>query len=191
MPGMENVPAHWASYVSVDDVDAACKTATQKGGKVMKEPMDLPNVGRMACIADPDGAVIWAYRASSHGDTPPHVPEHGEFCWETLLAKDLPRAKDFYKAVFGWKAQDQPMPVFTVDDSPQGMVADFQKAENMPAAWLTYVVVDKLAAARDKVTQLGGSILMRQFDVSGSGSYAVVSDPTGAVLGLFESAGRA
>lgn len=189
-PGVP-APPNWSSYVSVPDVDAACTTATKHGGSVMKDPMDIPKVGRMALIADPDNAMIWAYTSSDHGDSPPGMPATGEFCWETLVSADVARAKSFYGALFGWKAQDEPMPVFSVDGTQEGMVADFQKAQGMPAAWLTYVVVDKLADARDKVMQLGGSILMRQIDVPGVGSYAVVADPTGAALGLFESAARA
>jgi len=187
MPEMEGVPPHWASYVSVPDVDAACATAKAHGGQVPREPMDVPNVGRMAPVVDPDGAVIWPYRSSDElGDTPPGQPATGEFCWETLVTRDVARAKSFYGALFGWKAEDAPMPVFSVDGTPEGMVADFQKAETMPPAWLTYVVVDELAAARDRAAALGGTILVPQVDVPTVGSFALVADPTGAVLGLFE-----
>lgn len=185
MPGMEGVPPHWASYVSVPDVDAACKAAKDHGGHIPREPMDLPDVGRMAPIVDPDGAVIWAYRSSTHGDTPPGRPATGEFCWETLTTRDVARAKTFYGAVFGWKAKDAPMPVFSVDDTPEGMVADFQKVEGTPPAWITYVVVDNLAASRDRAAQLGGKVLVPNVDVPDVGSFALVADPTGAALGLF------
>jgi len=57
-----NVPAgtppHWGCYVTVDDVDASAKKAPSLGGKVLMPPMDIPTVGRMAVIQDPQGAVI-------------------------------------------------------------------------------------------------------------------------------------
>lgn len=51
-------PAHIALYVSVDDVDASCKQATELGASVVFGPYDIPNVGRMAVVSDPTGAAI-------------------------------------------------------------------------------------------------------------------------------------
>ena len=52
------VPPHWMSYIAVDDVDARTGKVAALGGKVMREPFDIPNVGRMSVIADPSGAVV-------------------------------------------------------------------------------------------------------------------------------------
>lgn len=51
-------PAHIAHYVSVDDVNASVEMASQLGGKVVFPPYDIPNVGRMAVIEDPTGAMV-------------------------------------------------------------------------------------------------------------------------------------
>ena len=51
-------PPHLMVYIAVDDVDAAAKKASEIGGTIKKEPMDIPNVGRMAIVADPAGAVF-------------------------------------------------------------------------------------------------------------------------------------
>jgi predicted enzyme related to lactoylglutathione lyase len=61
MAGM-NVPPHWAVYMSVDDVDARLEKVTANGGTIVVPPMDIPNVGRMSLIADPQGAHIWLYK---------------------------------------------------------------------------------------------------------------------------------
>ncbi|MBL1149006.1 MAG: VOC family protein [Armatimonadetes bacterium] len=63
-PEMPNVPPHWAIYMTVDDVDARLAKVTENGGTVVVPPMDIPNVGRMALIADPQGAHIWLYKHS-------------------------------------------------------------------------------------------------------------------------------
>jgi hypothetical protein len=55
-PGFDGMPEHWLSYVAVDDVDKRAKAATAAGGKVMREPWDVPGVGRMAIVAAPGGA---------------------------------------------------------------------------------------------------------------------------------------
>ena len=51
-------PPYWMSYVAVDDVDGAVAKVAGLGGAVLAAPFDIPNVGRMAVIQDPQGAVI-------------------------------------------------------------------------------------------------------------------------------------
>jgi len=55
-------PPHFMTYVAVDDVDANAKKAVELGGTLIREPMDVPNVGRMAIVQDPTGAVIATFR---------------------------------------------------------------------------------------------------------------------------------
>ncbi len=57
-PPMAGVPPNWCPYVTVNDVDATAKQAVAIGGKVLVGPMDIPTVGRMAVLQDPQGAVI-------------------------------------------------------------------------------------------------------------------------------------
>lgn len=66
-PEMKDVPPHWAVYMSVDDVDARLSKCTEMGAKIVVPPMDIPNVGRMALIQDPQGAHIWLYKDSMGG----------------------------------------------------------------------------------------------------------------------------
>lgn len=51
-------PPHWMAYIGVDDVDATCEKAKAAGGQVLNGPFDIPNVGRMAVLMDPQGAVV-------------------------------------------------------------------------------------------------------------------------------------
>lgn len=62
--GHGNVPPHWAVYMSVDDVDARIAKATSLGATLVVPAMDIPTVGRMALIADPQGAHIWLYKSA-------------------------------------------------------------------------------------------------------------------------------
>lgn len=57
-PACKDVPEHWLSYIAVDDVDARCKTAVAAGAKLMREPFDVPNVGRIAILQQPGGAAV-------------------------------------------------------------------------------------------------------------------------------------
>jgi predicted enzyme related to lactoylglutathione lyase len=61
---MPNVPPQWSVYLAVDDVDKRLKMAKDLGAKVVVEPMDIPSVGRMTLISDPQGAHIWLYKGA-------------------------------------------------------------------------------------------------------------------------------
>ncbi len=188
---MPDVPPNWMSYVSVEEVDAAVKAAKDGGGNVVMEPMDVADMMRLAVVSDPSGAVI-AMMHNNGGDPP--APEQlgpGRFCWETVSTKDVDAAKLFYGKVFGWQTEAGPgdVEVFTRESgNPSGQVADIQKAQGMPPFWLTYVVVEKLDAARQKAEKLGGKIVQPKIEVAGVGTIALLQDPQGAMLGLFEPA---
>ena len=180
-------PPHWMSYVSVDDVDAAAKRAGESGGTVAVPPTDIPNIGRFSVIGDPDSAFFTLFK-SAQGDPAPSMPGVGTFCWETLSTNDVEKAKDFYGKVVGWTVGAGPggnpnVPVFAAGDA---QVADVQKAQGVPPSWMTYVVVEKLEAANERATKLGGTIVMPLIEVPHVGRISLMRDPTGAHLGLFE-----
>jgi hypothetical protein len=57
-PDAKGMPPNWGCYVTVDNVDATCKRVEQLGGKIIMPVMEVPTVGRMAVIQDPQGAVL-------------------------------------------------------------------------------------------------------------------------------------
>lgn len=58
MPGMDDTPPHWFTYLAVDDVDAAVALTKAAGGQVLRDPWDVPGVGRIAIVTDPTGAPV-------------------------------------------------------------------------------------------------------------------------------------
>jgi predicted enzyme related to lactoylglutathione lyase len=54
----ESTPTHWQPYVAVDDPDATTAKAKELGGSALMEPTDVPNVGRLGVLADPQGATF-------------------------------------------------------------------------------------------------------------------------------------
>lgn len=65
-PHFDRVPEHWVPYIAVDDVDARLKKAIAAGAVAMREPFEVPGVGRIAIIKDPSGAVSgWMTPASA------------------------------------------------------------------------------------------------------------------------------
>lgn len=61
-PHNEGIPAHWATYISVDDVDARVEKCKGLGATLLAGPLDVPTVGRMALIQDPQGAAVWIFK---------------------------------------------------------------------------------------------------------------------------------
>jgi predicted enzyme related to lactoylglutathione lyase len=61
---MQGVPPHWSVYLSVPNVDESLAQCTANGATVVVQPMDVPTIGRMALIADPQGAHIWLFTPS-------------------------------------------------------------------------------------------------------------------------------
>lgn len=66
-PGEPLPPPHFLTYIAVDDVDDNAKRAIELGGTVIKGPLDIPNTGRMAVIADPSGAMFATFKMAEGG----------------------------------------------------------------------------------------------------------------------------
>lgn len=64
-PELTDVPAHWATYIGVDDVDARTEKCVALGATVLVPAMDIPTVGRMCLIQDPQGATFWLFKGDS------------------------------------------------------------------------------------------------------------------------------
>lgn len=187
-PGM---PAYWSGSVSVDDVDAVAGRASAAGGTVIVPPMDAGGMGRYAGFMDPQGAVVNAWKGNG-GDSPmPERPGVGMFCWEQLNTTAPADALAFYGKVFGWTNRPfeggGDMKVFEAGGA--GIASVMQNPPGVPAHWLSYVVVDKLASAYERVKQQGGKVMVERIDVPTVGTIGVIQDNVGAIIGVFEAPG--
>jgi predicted enzyme related to lactoylglutathione lyase len=185
----EDLPSAWSGYVSVPDVDAAARAAIDAGGRAVVGPMDVPGIGRVATLRDPEGAFFSVFRDHA-GDGPARdMPGLGEFCWDSLAVADGEAALAFYGAVVGWtrgKFGDAPGIFFGIPGSDL-VVADVDaRAPDAPASWTTHVVVGSLSEARARAESLGAHVLVPQIDVPTVGSMSIIADPWGAVISLFE-----
>ncbi len=182
------IPTAWSSYVLVDDVDAAARRCAAAGGRVLREPGDIPDVGRFAVLSDPWGAVVFPFRAAGSESPPPAMPPPvGTFCWETLVTPDPAKAIAFYGKVIGFGTGRTPSGEGTVLTAGDAMVADVQPARpGGPSYWATYVAVDGAEATRDRAVRLGGKVIVPRVDVPKVGVVSFVADPSGAAVGLFE-----
>src|SRR5208283_3109550 len=95
----------WLTYISTRDVDVATKIAVERGAKVLFEPHTLPDRGREAVFADPQGA-IFAALASSSGDPPEVLAAPGDWIWSSLITSDPKADAPFYQALFSYDVFD-------------------------------------------------------------------------------------
>ncbi len=195
-----SVPAHFATYVNVADVDTTTALAKVLGGTVITEPTNIPDVGRFAIIQDPTGGVLNLFKGCpTHGaSSTKSLPGH--FCWCELLTTDTKVAGDFYCALLGYSKVKTPMPsgeytMFTKPGSKDsfacGMTkldAPTDKKRPQRSHWLAIVCVPDVDKAVQVATREGGTVLHAPSDVPNYGRSAVIADPTGAALGLFTPA---
>jgi predicted enzyme related to lactoylglutathione lyase len=188
--GDDPSPDGWVGYVQVESVDDAAAKARSLGAQELVAPSDIPDVGRFALLADPQGAMITLFKPSKEDEPPTNPTPVEEFCWEQLNATDVAAAKAFYTAVMPWSVGSfLDNETFNAGDCP---VASMRATPpGVPAHWISHVVVDDLAGARARVTRNGGAVMMEEIPVAGVGSFAVVRDPAGAVICLFKGSSAA
>jgi predicted enzyme related to lactoylglutathione lyase len=183
-------PPNWMGHVQVSDVDAKAALVKKLGGKVFKEPSDIPTVGRFAIVADPQGAVISMFKPKDPM-TIHDTSKDGEFCWNELMTSDAAAAVKFYSEVFGWKVlQEMDMGpvgtyrVFGVGDKQLGGMMSTPKGAPLPPMWIYYVETSDLEGAIARATKKGAKVMNGPMDVPGGGRIAQLTDPQGAVFAL-------
>ena len=97
----QGVPPHWMLYIAVENADATAAKITTAGGTVIMPPFDVMDIGRMAVLRDPTGAVFSIWQARQHSGI--GASGDGTFCWADLNTTDPARAAKFYSEVFGWQ----------------------------------------------------------------------------------------
>ena len=108
-----------------------------------------------------------------------------------LMSNDVGKAKTFYGKLFDWQLDDMPMGgdmVYTMIKVGEGTGGGMMKnpIPGAPSAWMAYALVDDVRAATAKAKSLGGTVMKDVTEVMGAGTFSVITDPTGAVLGLWE-----
>jgi predicted enzyme related to lactoylglutathione lyase len=184
----------WLGYIHHPDIDGAVERINAAGGQVHMPAMDMPGVGRMAMVADPQGAQFYVMT--------PTPPEPGatsdvfdpvqaqHFRWNELWTTDQPAAVSLYTELFGW-TQEGAMPM-----GPMGDYLFIQKdgvgigaiGQAQPGGegsrWQHVAGVDDIDRACKAVTENGGIMLGEPMQIPGGEFSAYAHDPSGATIGL-------
>jgi len=187
-------PPSWVTYIGTPDVDETARQAVALGGKIMKQPADIPTIGRFAIIQDPQGAVFAAFTPvqAAPSTAPPTVDD---FSWHELATTDWRAALTFYQRLFGWEETN------SMDMGPEmgtyqmygwkgkaiGGMFNQSKQMSGPPFWLPYIKVADSKKVAGTVKTLAGKVLHGPTEVPGGDWIVQGMDLQGAVFAVHSS----
>ena len=119
----------------------------------------------------------------------------GTFSWADLATPDPDAAKGFYRSLFGWEAEDMPIPddgyysMQRIDGKNVAAIAPQPQAQRdagVPPLWQSYITVESADATAQRAGELGATVHAPPFDVMEAGRMAVIQDPQGAFFMIWE-----
>ncbi|MGI8508258.1 MAG: VOC family protein [Gemmatimonadaceae bacterium] len=182
----------WIGYIGVNNVDTYIELLQQLGGSVHRAAEDIPNVGRFAVVADPQGANFVLFQPSNAGQEAerPTPGTPGSPGWHDLIALDWQTDFTFYANMFGWTKSDVVdmgpngvYQVFACDSVPIGGMMNRMDPTQSPG-WFYYFNVEEIGAAVTRVKQHGGTITHGPAEVPGGQQIAHCLDPQGAIFAI-------
>lgn len=188
---MKDVPPNWASYISVTSADETVAKAQALGGNIIQGAFDVMEVGRMAVISDPTGAVFCIWQPKVHKG----VGVKGEpnsLTWNELLTTDTAKAGDFYTKLFGWVdnthgGQGHQYTEFMNGDTHAGGMMKIEPHMGpIPPNWGIYFAVEDVDAAAEKAKSLGANLIVPPMDIETVGRFSTIRDPQGAVFSIIK-----
>jgi len=208
LPEGQPAKAVWKTYIWVDSADETATRVRDAGGRVLTEPFEVMDAGRMAVLADREGAAFCAWQARQHRGARV-VNEPVSLNFNDLSTRDAQGAKAFYGAVFGWETLDlggaemwrlpgygefleRGDPGLRKRMAESGAPAGFEDvcaslnpiAEHegdAPSAWGVTFAVEDADATAERATELGGRVLAPPFDAPWV-RMTVIADPQGATF---------
>jgi len=199
--------AAWNTYISVASADDTAAKAGDAGGQVLAGPFDVIDAGRMAVLADPEGAAFRVWQAKNHQGAKV-VNEHGSLNFNGLATRDQHKAEAFYGAVFGWRVLALPSGLawtrpgygdhleerspglrqqMAQMGAPEGFIdvvatlSPISDDSDEPARWSVTFSVDDADAAASQAAALGGEVVTKPFDAPWTRS-TWLKDPQGATF---------
>lgn len=191
MPEGMNFPPHWGMYIGVPQLDEAVSAIERKGGSALSPVIDVPTVGRMRTMKDPQGALFSVYEPVSPPQAPETEPQPGDVSWHELYTTDAEGAMAFYTGLFKWQPTD------SMDMGAMGKYHMFGRAfplggmmkkpaemGHVPPHWGIYFRVPDVHAGGERVKANGGQVLNGPMEVPGGDWSVNCLDPQGATFSL-------
>jgi predicted enzyme related to lactoylglutathione lyase len=181
--------SQWVVLMSTDDIDKAVATVTAAGGTVFTPPTSLADRGRIAVVADPQGALFALLETRDGDPVDAGDPPVNGFLWNELWATDAGAAADFYRHLVGFDIEKKAVSginvyrFLTASGVPRAGILS-NPIEELPPLWTTYIRVEDPAAICARVEALGGRILLAPEARDLGGTVALIAGPSGAGIAL-------
>jgi predicted enzyme related to lactoylglutathione lyase len=185
----------WLGYIYVRDVDQSVAAIERAGGRALMPAFDIPNVGRIALVTDPQGAPFYVMKPIPPANDPNGQSDvfsptaEQRVGWNELSTSDPAAARIFYGEQFGWTSDDF-MPMGELgeyrffDHGGQRIGALAGTMQGQPPKWRYYFRVPSISKAKEVAEAKGGTIHMGPHQVP-TGDYILIgSDPQGAEFAL-------
>ena len=122
-----------------------------------------------------------------------HLP--GKFVWFEHLSADIPKARRFYDALFGWHTESIPMGpqrysmILNGDGTTSEGIGGYRNVEtSVRPTWMSYLSVSDVDATYAAALAAGASAVSAPADFGPFGRGATLTDPTGAAISIWKSA---
>lgn len=191
IPEGMSFPPHWGMYVGVPKLEDAVSQVERLGGGALSPVIDVPSVGRMRTMRDPQGSAFSVYEPASPPQQAEAEPQLGDVSWHELYATDAEAAMKFYTELFGWR------PTEAMDMGEMGKYHMFGRAfplggmmnkpkemAEVPNHWGLYFCVPDVHASAKLVEANGGKVLNGPMEVPGGDWIVNCLDPQGASFSL-------
>ncbi|MEJ7832706.1 MAG: VOC family protein [Nocardioides sp.] len=185
--GTSGGPNTWSVYLESNNAADTVEMAKANGGQAIVESMQVGDMGHMAVVADPSGAMVGIWQPlelrgiSARGEV-------GAPAWFELHTSDYAAALAFYKNVFGWHTHtvsDTPDFRYTTLGQDDGALAGVMDASgflgDQPSHWSFYVEVDDADASAARTGERGGAVVTAPEDTP-YGRLATLTDPCGVAF---------
>lgn len=189
LPGVSE--SMWLAAISVADLPASVRSARELGATIREDITNVPGWGRYALIQDPQGAPALLVRPARRlGDT----GGYGGWAWAELWSHDSGAAGAFYAGVIGYepgevRIGEQDYAVLRHGDAPRAGLMRLER-EEIAARWMPYIGVSDLRGTLVRVWAAGGEVLLEPAEVAsevgGAGRVALIADPGGAFVFLYQ-----
>ena len=189
-PGDSGSPDAWSTYLATADVEASVARATEAGARVLAPALAVGDLGSMAVLVDPAGAVVGLWQAGAHTGFGRH-DEPGSVVWAECHSKGFEASRQFYADVAGWSYEvlgdSDDFRYLTARVDGRDVAGLMDSARFLPDAvgshWAVYLGTEDVDAAQALAEEHGATVLMGATDTP-FGRIADLVDPTGAPIKL-------
>ena len=184
-------PPHWGMYVGVPKLEDSVARVEGLGGSALSPVIEVPSVGRMRTMKDPQGAAFSIYEPAQPPQEPEGEPQLGNVSWHELYTTNADAALKFYTTLFGWQPTEAmdlgemgKYQMFARTFPLGGMMNKPPTMALVPPHWWFYFRVTDVHAGAERIKANGGQVLNGPMEVPGGDWIVNAMDPQGAAFSL-------